>query len=118
MNVYKFTETDYNIEDNPYFKMLEYYTNGGKYTKENQLHIYKVKWDNGQEAKFSRINSELMTQGYKKVMGWVIDFRGVWNKYLINAKYHGWIEVYAPSKMAIRDNLQGCIIQGKIIELD
>ena len=51
-------------------------------------------------------------------MGWVIDFRDIWNCYLVNIKNEGWIEFYAPCKMAIRDTIGNHRILGKIILLE
>lgn len=112
-----FTDTDYNIENSVYYDLYNYYKEGGKYSKDAPYHEYSCTWDNGTSATFIRMDDMLLMNGYKQVMGWMLDFRDIWNKYLVNIKYYGWIEYYAPSKMAIRDAVGNNNIIDKIVEL-
>ena len=112
--VYKFTNTDYNIYNNVYYELYNYYKEGGKYRKDAPFQ-YSCTWDNGTTATFSRLDDELLLM-VVNVMGWLIDFSNVWNKYLVQFRhYDHYVKVYAPSKMAIRD-VFGNIV-GKIIQL-
>ena len=115
--IYKFTDTTYTIDslkNTEYYSMLEYYRDGGVYNNNIPSHNYKVSYI---DTTLSRLTVELLNTGIKKIMGWVIDYREVWNKYLIKLKYHGWVEVYSPSKMAIRDVYGNNNILDKIIKL-
>lgn len=114
----KFTNTDYNIEDNVYYDLYNYYKDGGKYGKDAPYHKYTCTWDNGSTTTFSRLEGELLSTGVKRVMGWMIPFYKVWNEYLVEFKYYGHhVKIYAPSKTAIRDAFGSHKIVGKIIEL-
>lgn len=115
--IYKFTNTDYNYEDSIYYDLYSYYENGGTYSLDTPFHEYECTWDNGNTVKFNRLDDVLLRDGYKKVMGWMFDFRGIWNKYLVNIRNYGWLEYYAPSKMAIRDVVGNYNIMNKIIQL-
>lgn len=115
--IYKFNDTNYNIENSVYYDIYQYFKDGGNYEGSKELLKYTCTWDNGDKAHFNRMDYELISNGYKKVMGWIIDFRYVWNKYLVNYKYYGWVELYAPNKTAIRDVLGNHNILDKIIEL-
>lgn len=116
--IYKFTDTDYNIYNNTYYKLYNYYKEGGKYKKDASYHKYSCTWDDGTTASFSRLSPELLMKGSVRFMGWVIDFSDVWHKYLVRFKhYDHYIKIYAPSKTAIRDTFGNNNIVGKIIEL-
>lgn len=80
----KFTNTDYNIEDNVYYDLYNYYKDGGKYSKDSPYHKYTCTWDNGSTTTFSRLEGELLSTGVKRVMGWMIPFYKVWNEYLVD----------------------------------
>lgn len=114
----KFTETDYNIKNNIYYDLYNYYEKGGRYRKDAPYHQYTCTWDNGTTATFSRLTDELLFTGVKRVMGWLIPFYKVWSEYLVQFRYHEYyVKVYAPSKTAIRDTFGNYNIIGKIIEL-
>lgn len=115
--IYKFTDTKYNYKKSPYYDLYMYYKEGGVYNQNASNHKYTCTWDNGDSKTFTRLDYELLRTGYKKVMGWVFNFKPLWNKYLVNVKYYGWMEFYAPSKMAIRDVIGNNKIVGKIIQL-
>lgn len=77
------------------YQIYKYYKNGGKYTKEMK--------DVHSMGGYSPSTDSLIYDGIVKVMGWVYDYRDIFNMYLVKLKYHGWMECYAPSKMFIRD---------------
>ena len=77
------------------YNIYKYYKNGGKYTEEmKDIHGMKG---------YNSSTDSLINNGIVKVMGWIYDYRSFFNKYIVDHKYYGWIECYAPSKMFIRD---------------
>ena len=94
--IYAFVE---NPKGNPrtgkQYEIYEYYKNGGKYTEE-------MKEKHGMGTYYSQLDS-LIYDGIVKLMGWIYDYRKIFNMYLVKLKHYGWIECYGPCKMFIRD---------------
>ena len=108
--IYAFVE---NPKGNPrtgkQYEIYEYYKNGGKYTEE----MKKVHCMGG----CSPSTDSLIYDGIVKVMGWIYDYRDIFNKYVVKHKVYGWMECCGPSKMFIRDYFSNHNIL-KIIEID
>jgi hypothetical protein len=59
----------------------------------------------GEQPLFNELwHYEAYRNGIIKQMGWLFDFKEFFNRYLVNIKYYGWTEIYAPNKTFIRVN--------------
>lgn len=108
--IYPFVD---NPQGNPqkfkHYEIYKYYKEGGRYNKE----MKKVHNMGG----YSSQTDSLIYNGIVKLMGWIFDYRNIFNKYVIKHKDYGWFECYGPSKMFIRDYFGNNNIL-KIIKID
>ena len=91
------------------YEIYKYYKNGGKYNEEmKELHCM---------GGYSPSTDSLIYNGVVKVLGWIYDYRNIFNKYIVKLKDYEWVECYAPCKMFIRDYFGNHNVV-KIIKID
>lgn len=107
--IHKFTDTNFDYTQSSIYEIYNYYKNGGKYNeKMKEKHCM---------GGYSSTTNQLI-EGKVKLMGWLFNFRDIFNRYLVKLKYYGWVECYAPSKMFIRDYYGSHNIEDKVILID
>lgn len=93
MNVYQFAFHDRVKNTPPSCKMgtlLSMLENGEKLARDDKDYVFQF--------------IEPNRYGKYKLAGWVFDFQQYMNRYLVDYRHYGWIEVWALDKISIRNS--------------
>lgn len=136
-NVYPFVENPQpleNLVNAPIYQIMQKLNSGGELNngKDDGFDKFIHKDENGHYCTrpgYNRAENDYVSfceishmdayrNGIYKLGGYIFDFRPHFKTYLVNWKYYGWQEHYAPSKKFIKDNAARKSEIVKILELE